>query len=123
MQEPAMSVGQIAIIIDGGYSLKRIRKELPPEHTSTLEKIAKTVGPLCFNHIARITGNRGRFWQQSLYRTFFYVAEPHTGVAHHPIANRQIEFAKSALPLDMGHPQNHPKSAQSKPASQTAQAR
>jgi uncharacterized LabA/DUF88 family protein len=100
MQEPAMSVGQIAILIDGGYFLKRIRKELPPEHTSTPEQIAKTVRRLCFNHIARITGNRGKFWQQHLYRAFFYDAEPYTGVAHHPIANRQIEFAKSALALD-----------------------
>lgn len=95
-----MSVGQIAILIDGGYFLKRIRKELPPESTSTPEQIAKTVRRLCFNHIARITGNRGKFWQQHLYRAFFYDAEPYTGVAHHPIANRQIEFAKSALALD-----------------------
>lgn len=95
-----MSVGQIAILIDGGYFLKRIRRELPPEHTSTPEQIAKTVRRLCFNHIARITGNRGKFWQQHLYRAFFYDAEPYTGVAHHPIANRQIEFAKSALALD-----------------------
>lgn len=95
-----MSVGQIAILIDGSYFLKRIRRELPPEHTSTPEQIAKTVRRLCFNHIARITGNRGKFWQQHLYRAFFYDAEPYTGVAHHPIANRQIEFAKSALALD-----------------------
>lgn len=95
-----MSVGQIAILIDGGYFLKRIRKELPPENTSTAEQIAKTVRRLCFNHIARITGNRGRFWQQHLYRVFFYDAEPYSGVAHHPIANRQIEFAKSAQALD-----------------------
>jgi len=94
-----MSKGQIAILIDGGYFLKRIRKELPPEHTSTPEQIAKTVRHLCFNHIARITGDRSRFWQQHLYRAFFYDAEPYTGVAHHPIANRQIEFAKSALAL------------------------
>ena len=96
-----MSVGQIAILIDGGYFLKRIRKELAPEHTSTPEQIAKTVRRLCFNHIARITGNRGKFWQQHLYRVFFYDAEPYTGVAHHPIANRQIEFAKSAVALEM----------------------
>ena len=95
-----MSVGQIAILIDGGYFLKRIRKELAPEHTSTSEQIAKTVRRLCFNHIARITSYRGKFWQQHLYRAFFYDAEPYTGVAHHPIANRQIEFAKSALALD-----------------------
>ncbi len=95
-----MSAGQIAILIDGGYFLKRIRKELSSERTGTPEQIAKTVRRLCFNHIARITGNRGKFWQQHLYRAFFYDAEPYTGVAHHPIANRQIEFAKSDLALD-----------------------
>ena len=70
-----MSVGQIAILIDGGYFLKRIRKELPPEHTSTPEQIAKTVRRLCFNHIARITGNRGKLWQQNLYRGFLFYGE------------------------------------------------
>ena len=92
-----MSIGQIAILIDGGYFLKRVRKELPHEHTTTPEQIAKTVRRLCFNHIAKITGHRGRLWRQYLYRAFFYDAEPYTGVAHHPIANRQIEFAKSEL--------------------------
>lgn len=95
-----MSAGQIAILIDGGYFLKRIRQELPPEQTSTPEQISKTVRRLCFNHIARITGDRGKLWQKHLYRAFFYDAAPYTGVAHHPIANRQIEFAKSALALD-----------------------
>jgi len=95
-----VSAGQVAILIDGGYFLKRIRKELPPEHTSTPEQIAKTVRRLCFNHIARITGHRGRFWQQHLYRAFFYDAEPYTGVAHHPIANRLIEFGKSETARD-----------------------
>jgi uncharacterized LabA/DUF88 family protein len=95
-----MSAGQVAILIDGGYFLKRIRQELPPEQTSTPEQISKTVRRLCFNHIARITGDRGKLWQKHLYRVFFYDAVPYTGVAHHPIANRQIEFAKSALALD-----------------------
>jgi len=95
-----VSAGQIAILIDGGYFLKRIRKELPPDQTSTAEQTAKTVRRLCFNHIARITGDRGKLWQKHLYRTFFYDAEPYSGTAHHPIANRQIEFAKSALALD-----------------------
>jgi hypothetical protein len=36
-----MSAGQIAILIDGGFFLKRIRKELPPDQTSTAEQTAK----------------------------------------------------------------------------------
>ena len=92
-----MSTGQIAILIDGGYFLKRIRKELPLSYSSTPEQIAKTVRRLCFNHVIKITGHKGKYWQQYLYRSFFYDAEPYTGVAHHPIANQQIEFAKSDL--------------------------
>ena len=95
-----MSANQIAVLIDGGFFLKRIRKELSSDQTGTPDQIAKTVRRLSFNHVTRLTGDRSRYWQQHLYRTFFYDAEPYKGVAHHPIANRQIEFAKSDIALE-----------------------
>lgn len=92
-----MSSQQIAILIDGGFFLKRLSKLVPAHHCDTPENIARCVRKLCFNHVIRIKGGSGKLWQQHLYRVFFYDAQPYDGKAHHPISNRQIEFAKSDL--------------------------
>lgn len=92
-----MSSQQIAILIDGGFFLKRLSKLVPAHHCDTPENIARCVRKLCFNHVMRIKGGSGKLWQQHLYRVFFYDAQPYDGKAHHPISNRQIEFAKSDL--------------------------
>lgn len=92
-----MSSQQIAILIDGGFFLKRLSKLVPAHHCDTPENIARCVRKLCFNHVMRLKGGSGKLWQQHLYRVFFYDAQPYDGKAHHPISNRQIEFAKSDL--------------------------
>lgn len=92
-----MSSQQIAILIDGGFFLKRLSKLVPTHHCDTPENIARCVRKLCFNHVMRIKGGSGKLWQQHLYRVFFYDAQPYDGKAHHPISNRPIEFAKSDL--------------------------
>lgn len=92
-----MSSQQIAILIDGGFFLKRLSKLVPAHHCDTPENIARCVRKLCFNQVMRIKGGSGKLWQQHLYRVFFYDAQPYDGKAHHPISNRPIEFAKSDL--------------------------
>lgn len=92
-----MSSQQIAILIDGGFFLKRLSKLVPANHCDTPENIARCVRKLCFNHVMRIKGGSGKLWQQHLYRVFFYDALPYDGKAHHPVTNRQIEFGKSDL--------------------------
>lgn len=92
-----MSSQQIAILIDGGFFLKRLSKLVPAHHCDTPENIARCVRKLCFNHVMRLKGGSGKLWQQHLYRVFFYDAQPYDGKAHHPISNRPIEFAKSDL--------------------------
>jgi len=92
-----MSSQQIAILIDGSFFLKRLSKLVPADHCDTPENIARCVRKLCFNHVMRLKGGSGKLWQQHLYRVFFYDAQPYDGKAHHPISNRQIEFAKSDL--------------------------
>ena len=90
-----MSNDQIAVLIDGGFFLKRIQRLLPEDKINTPEKIARCVRMLCFNHVMRLKGGSGKLWQQHLYRAFFYDANPYDGKAHHPIDNRSIDFAKS----------------------------
>jgi uncharacterized LabA/DUF88 family protein len=92
-----MSSQQIAILIDGGFFLKRLSKLVPTHQCDTPENIARCVRKLCFNHVMRLKGGSGKLWQQHLYRVFFYDAQPYDGKAHHPISNRPIEFAKSDL--------------------------
>jgi uncharacterized LabA/DUF88 family protein len=92
-----MSSQQIAILIDGGFFLKRLSKLVPAHHCDTPENIARCVRQLCFNHVMRLKGGSGKLWQQHLYRVFFYDALPYDGKAHHPVTNRQIEFGKSDL--------------------------
>lgn len=94
-----MSSQQIAILIDGSFFLKRLSKLVPADHCDTPENIARCVRKLCFNHVMRLKGGSGKLWQQHLYRVFFYDAQPYDGKAHHPISNRQIEFAKSDLAI------------------------
>lgn len=90
-----MSSGQIAILIDGGFFLKRIHRLLPPNQIDTPEKIARAVRKLCFTHVMRLKKGSGKQWQQHLYRAFFYDAQPYDGKAHHPVSNTSIDFAKS----------------------------
>ena len=92
-----MSSQQIAILIDGSFFLKRIRRLLPADQIDTPEKIARWVRKLCFAHVMRLKGGSGKLWQQHLYRAFFYDAHPYDGKAHHPIDNRSIDFAKSDI--------------------------
>lgn len=90
-----MSSGQIAILIDGGFFLKRLNKLVGAGQCDTPEQIARCVRKLCFNHIMRLKGGSGKLWQQHLYRCFFYDAQPYDGKAHHPVSNKSIDFAKS----------------------------
>lgn len=91
-------MSRIAILIDGGFFLKRLPKLVTPEHCNSPEGIAKCVRRLCFNHVAQLVGKHpGRNWQEHIYRIFFYDAQPYDGKAHHPIDNHPIDFGKSPV--------------------------
>lgn len=90
-----MSNDQIAVLIDGGFFLKRIQRLLREDEINTPEKIARCVRRVCFNHVMSLKGGSGKRWQQHMYRAFFYDAHPYDGKAHHPVDNKSIDFAKS----------------------------
>lgn len=93
-------MSRIAILIDGGFFLKRLPRLVSAEHCNTPEGIAKCVRRLCFNHVAKLVGRHpGRNWQEHIYRIFFYDAQPYDGKAHHPIDNRPIDFGKSDVAM------------------------
>ncbi len=95
-----MTGRRIALLIDGGFFLKRLPSLVKPEHRDSPERIAITLRHLCRNHVKMLTGVTGRDWVEPVYRTFYYDSMPYDGVAHHPVLNRQIDFAKSDVAKD-----------------------
>lgn len=86
---------RIAILIDGGFFLKRLRKLVPEKRRDTPGKTAVCIRYMCRRHVQILTGDTDSRWHKHVYRIFFYDAKPYTGQAHHPFLNRQIDFGKS----------------------------
>jgi len=92
-----MSAGRIAILIDGGFFLKRLPGLIAANRCESPEKIVVCLRHMCRKHVKMLTASQESRWQQYLYRIFFYDAEPFAGKAHHPIDNRSIDFGKSEV--------------------------
>lgn len=94
-----MRTRRIAILIDGGFFLKRLSKLVPAQFCDSAESVAHSAYVLCKRHVRQLIGERGdprkSRWLDHVYRLFYYDASPFDGVAHHPISNQQIDFAKS----------------------------
>lgn len=92
-----MTERQIAILVDGGFFLKRIPNLVRESDCNTPEGVAACMRRLCRNHVKLLTGDDESRWQRHVYRIFYYDAAPYDGAAHHPVENRQIAFGKSDL--------------------------
>ncbi|MBF0417809.1 MAG: NYN domain-containing protein [Magnetococcales bacterium] len=94
-----MRIRRVAILIDGGFFLKRLPKIVDSRFHDTPQAVAETARFLCKRHIQRLIGEDERCdssrWLDHVYRLFYYDARPLEGIAHHPIANRQINYAKT----------------------------
>ena len=86
---------QIAILIDGGFFLRRLEALGLIQRNQGEDQIAKLVRRLARRHVQMLTRDYSRSWQRHIYRIFFYDAVPFDQVAHHPLMNRQIFYAKS----------------------------
>ena len=105
-----------AILIDGGYFLKRLPTVQPDIDSGNPEDVAKAVGRLLGSHMNQLnrvygvwdhTRNDGSEESQKnrnqyvanpfrfLYRCFYYDAPPYEGKAHTPIAKRPIDYSKT----------------------------
>jgi len=92
-------VRRIAILIDGGFFIKRLPRVVDERFRETPEKVAETARIVCKRHVQRLIGERSNAgpsrWLDHVYRLFYYDARPYDGVAHHPLANRRIEYART----------------------------
>jgi uncharacterized LabA/DUF88 family protein len=88
---------RIAILIDGGFFLKRLPHLVGSARCATAERITGCIRHMCHNHVKALTGCDSKEWNRYVYRIFYYDAAPYDGKAHHPIDNRSIDFAKSKV--------------------------
>lgn len=78
-----------AILVDGGFFLKRYRtinkiKKLDPERT------AKDLWEMCLKHLSQAKSE-----SYDLYRIFYYDCLPYDKKQHNPITGKAIDFAKT----------------------------
>ena len=92
-------IRRIAILIDGGFFIKRLRKVTEQKYHDSPQAIAESARFLCKRHVQQLVGEPENIkesrWLDHVYRLFYYDARPYGGVAHHPITNRRIEFEKT----------------------------
>ena len=83
-----------AILIDGGFFIKRYRFIKGFEKTDSAETMAKNLVSYCFKHIQRINNYRNRYNLPSteLYRIFYYDAKPFEGDSQNPITGKAFSF-------------------------------
>ncbi|MCF8359480.1 MAG: NYN domain-containing protein [Prolixibacteraceae bacterium] len=83
-----------AILIDGGFFIKRYRFINGFNTNDTPETMAKNIVFYCFRHIQKINNYRSRYNLESteLYRIYFYDAMPFDGDSKNPISNKSISF-------------------------------
>ena len=86
----------VAILIDGGYFLKRLRVVRPDVDVTDPEDVARSIRQLVHRHLEQLN----EVWRapdayQLLFRTFYYDARPYGRKAHKPVSGAAIDFAKT----------------------------
>lgn len=91
---------KVAILIDGGYFLKRLPVVRPDVDATDPAEAAKSVRQLVRGHLTQLNEVYGvPNAYQLLYRTFYYDARPYDRKAHTPVSNLPIDYATTAQAL------------------------
>ncbi|WP_018936252.1 NYN domain-containing protein [Thioalkalivibrio sp. ALJ24] len=92
-------VRRIAILIDGGFFIKRLPRLVGLQFCDSPEAVADSARHLCKRHVQKLIhsdeNEADGVWLDQVYRLFFYDAEPYDGTSHHPLANRRIDYGKT----------------------------
>lgn len=80
-----------AILIDGGFFIKRYRAIHPSQNHQDPKIIAKGLYEMCLKHLEKMDGQNKR----NLYRIFYYDCPPLSKKIHHPLTNRSIDLSKT----------------------------
>ena len=87
---------KVAILIDGGYFLKRLPTVRTDVDPTDPDDVARSIRQLVRSHLDQFNA----VWKvadanQLLYRTFYYDARPYGRKAHKPISGEAVDFAKT----------------------------
>lgn len=86
-----------AILIDGGYFLKRLPVVRRDIDTADPDAVARSIGQLVRSHLDQLNEvYRVENVFQLLYRVFYYDALPYDRKAHTPVTKRPIDYARSS---------------------------
>ncbi|MDE0154728.1 MAG: NYN domain-containing protein [Gammaproteobacteria bacterium] len=90
-------MGRVALLIDGGYFLKRLPTVRPDIDASDPEAVARSIDQLIRGHLDQLNEiYKVENIFQLLYRTFYYDAQPYGQKAHTPIDKRPIDYSKTS---------------------------
>lgn len=89
-------VTKAAILIDGGFFLKRLPFARPDIRSTDPEQVAESVKQLVQGHLKQLNEvHRVPNHFRLLYRTFFYDARPYSGKAQTAVLQQPIDYAKT----------------------------
>lgn len=80
-----------AILVDGGFFIKRYRQIYTKPSDLTPEKVAKNLHGICIKHLSSSQKE-----VRSLYRIFYYDCPPLVKKAHNPLTKKAIDFSKTS---------------------------
>ncbi len=85
-----------AVLIDGGYFLKRFPACYPTRNRSDAAQVARTAFQMATAHLQESIGkgDRATVLRHDLYRIFFYDCPPLTKKAQFPVSRRSIDFSR-----------------------------
>uniref|UniRef100_A0A7V4XUQ0 NYN domain-containing protein n=1 Tax=Acidobacterium capsulatum TaxID=33075 RepID=A0A7V4XUQ0_9BACT len=89
-----------AILIDGGYFLKRFPSCYPGRDRRDPALVARTAFEISLSHLKEVFGRRDSGTEtiltRELHRIFFYDCPPLQKRAHYPVSRRPVDFSKTA---------------------------
>ena len=80
-----------AILIDGGFFLRRFRACYPQKDSTDAQAVARTAFELALSHL----DERNAAIRHDLYRIFFYDCPPLQKRAHYPVTRSAVDFSKT----------------------------
>lgn len=90
---------RVAVLVDGGFFLKRVRYQFPGWNADDPQAVARLIHGHAIRHRYQQTGRdeAGHKIYESfdLYRIFYYNCPPFSKKMHHPITKKAIDFSKS----------------------------
>jgi uncharacterized LabA/DUF88 family protein len=93
-------MAKVAILIDGGYFLKRLPSVRRDINASDPAEVAGAIRQLVRSHLSQLNDiHRTSNFYSLLYRCFYYDAPPYGNKGHTPITKRGIDFAKSQMAI------------------------